>query len=114
VRQTDPSKIGCQAEAFDLSEPSVQVWELELIWTALDNGLLKISAHAAQAAIDESIPIQDIKRVIRDGRWVSKDLITGEGRQIGINFEGKVSGGRTIRAKVGWLATYWVVTVYTV
>jgi hypothetical protein len=110
---TDPRKVACLADAFDLTTTDVIHWELELVWTAVELKLVIVSPHARRAARDESIPDVAIWRVVRDGRPRSKDTTATGARQIGINFEGKIRGRRRIRVKVSWLVRYVIVTVHT-
>jgi hypothetical protein len=109
---TDPRDVTCVEEAFDLTTTDVVVWELELIRKAEELGLVIISPHAAQAAIDDSIPKAAIWRIVREGFPRSKDLSTQDDRQVGINFEGKRRGGRWFRAKVTWRVEYVIATVH--
>jgi hypothetical protein len=109
---TDPRAVSCLAEAFDLTTSEIVPWELGLIRIAVELKLVVFSKHAERAAGDESIPEAAVWRVIRDGRPRSKDVTTFGGRKIGINFEAKVRGGRSVRVKVSWLVRYVVVTVH--
>jgi hypothetical protein len=111
---SDPREVACLADAFDLTTTAVQQWELELIWMALDLGLITVTRHCDQAALDEAIPLDEMCRVIRRGVARSKDVGTSAGRHAGINFEGKISGGRRIRVKVSWWGGYVLVTVHAV
>jgi len=110
--RTDPRDVTCLEEAFDLTTPDIRQWELELIWAAVDLGLVEFPHHAARAAEDDAVPIKEILRVLRDGRARSKDVENMRKRQMGINFEGKIRGGRCIRAKVSWFRGYFIVTVH--
>ena len=109
---TDPRDVACLDDAFDLTTTTIVSWELELIWAAVDFGLITISRHADEAAIDDTVPTPAILRVILQGRPRSKDVGYVANRWIGINFEGKIRGGRWIRVKVSWLDEYIVVTVH--
>jgi hypothetical protein len=109
---TDPRDVTCLGDAFDLTTPEVLQWELELIWKAIDSAQIVLSEHAQRAATDDAIPRDAVWRVIRDGIRRSKDLDPAGHRKIGINFEGKVRGGRWIRLKVSWWRRYIVATVH--
>lgn len=109
---TDPRDVTRLAQAFDLTTAEIVQWELELIWRAEELDLLAVSAHARQAAKDDSVPMAAIRRVVRDGVPRSKDVTTEERRQIGVNFEGKRRGGGWLRAKVTWRDEYIVATVH--
>jgi hypothetical protein len=111
---TDPRDVRSIEEAFDIATPAVLQWELELIWGAVELGVLVLSPHAERAAEDDSIPLPAIRRVIRDGVARSKDILPGRHRHVGINFEGKKRGGGWIRVKVSWLVRYIVATVHAV
>jgi hypothetical protein len=108
----DPRAIRSLGDAFDLRDQTVHTWELELIWTAVEEGLVRFDEHAAQAAIDDFIPVSSIFRVIQVATRVSKDIDLESGRQLGINFEGKDSTGKWIRVKVSWFGGYVVATVH--
>jgi hypothetical protein len=110
---TDPRDVSCLEEAFDLTTPSILPWELELIWSAVALDVMILSNHAWRAAADESIPKAAVWRVVREGRPSSKDISSLGFRKVGINFEGKIRGGRRIRAKVSWQLRYVVATVHT-
>ena len=110
----DPAEVTSLEQAFDFSTDLPQGWELNLIWTALDRDLILVSPHADKEARAESIPIEAALTVIRHGLALGKDLTRLGGRQIGINFEGKIAGNRRIRIKVGWLDGYTVVTVHRI
>jgi hypothetical protein len=84
-----------------------------LIWRAVALELVEFGLHARRAAFDESIPRRGIERVIVDGTPRSKDLYRNGPRRVGINFEGKIPGGRLIRVKMSWLDGYVVATVHT-
>jgi hypothetical protein len=86
---TDPRDVTSLDEAFDLTTTEIQQWE------------------------DESIPLPAVRRVVRDGTPRSKDVTSGERRQVGVNFEGKRRGGGWLRAKVTWNRDYLVATVHT-
>lgn len=109
---TDPRDVTCVEEAFDVSTPAIQQWELELIWRAVDLRLVRLPSHADRAAKDESVPVPAIWRVIRDGIARTKDISTVDRRQIGINFEGKRRGCARIRVKVAWRDGYFVATIH--
>ena len=109
---TDPRDVTRIEDAFDITTTDVLPWELNLIWSSEELGLLALSAHAARAAKDDSIPSGAIRRVVREGIPRSKDVTTDENRQIGINFEGKRRGGGWLRAKVTWRDAYVVATVH--
>ena len=64
--------------------------------------------------MDEAIPAAELCRVIRRGTPRSKDVAVFSGRHVGINFEGKIAGGRRIRLKVSWWGGYVLVTVHAV
>ena len=108
----DPRHVRSLEDAFDLTTPKIQTWELHLIWRALLLGLLRLDRHAGRAARDESVPRAEIERVVLDATKLSKDLRSSE-RQPGINFEGRIAGGRRLRVKVSWFVGYVVVTVHT-
>jgi hypothetical protein len=110
---TDPREVTRLAQAFDLTTTEIVQWELELIWRAEELELLALSTHAAEAADDESIPRAAIRRIVRNGIPRSKDATTRDGRQIGINFEGKLRRTGWIRTKVTWRNEYIVATVHT-
>ena len=110
---TDPLDVTRLEEAFDLTTTDIMPWELHLIWKAAELGVLRISGHAERAAKEESIPIPVIHGVIRSGSPRSKDISTAEGRQRGINFEGKRRTRTWVRAKVTWDDDYVVATVHT-
>jgi len=109
---TNPRDVVCLADAFDLTTIAILQWELELIWAAVALGIAIISPHAREAAREDAIPIGAIWRVVREGVPRTKDVIPGDRRQIGINFEGKRRGGGWIRVKVSWLVRYVAVTVH--
>jgi hypothetical protein len=109
---TDPRDVKSLSDAFDLSTPDVLQWELDLIWTAEELGLIRLSPHARYEARYDSIPFAAIWRVIRDGFPRSKDVTRLDNRQLGINFEGRRRGGGWIRAKVTWELRYVVATVH--
>jgi hypothetical protein len=56
----DPRQVRSLDDAFDLSTPEVQLWELHLVWRALSLGLLRTrSSRAARitySAADAVIP----------------------------------------------------------
>jgi len=108
---TDPRDVASLDDAFDLTTTAILQWELELIWTAVGLGIMEISDHADQAAADDAVPSAAMFRVIRQGVPRSKD-VGGASRRIGINFEGKLRGGRRIRIKVSWQMRYVIVTVH--
>jgi hypothetical protein len=109
---TDPRDVASVADAFDLATTAIHTWELHLIWAAIDLGIMRISGHAHEAAMDESVPTPAVLRVILQGVPRSKDIGQAANRFIGINFEGRIRGGRSIRVKVSWLRGYVVVTVH--
>ncbi len=109
----DPRQVRSLEDAFDLTTPEVQLWELHLIWRALAEGLVRFDDHGDQARVDESIARVDVLRIVTGGIPRSKDIARSGRRQPGINFEGKVSGGRMVRVKVSWFLGYVVVTVHT-
>jgi hypothetical protein len=109
----DPRQVRSLDDAFDLTTPEIQLWELHLIWRAIDEGLVRFDDHGGQAALDDAMVLSDVLRVVVGGRARSKDIDRSGYRRPGINFEGKISGGRTIRAKVSWFMGYVVVTVHT-
>jgi hypothetical protein len=109
----DPRQVRSLHDAFDLSTPGIQLWELHLIWRAIEEGLLRFDRHAQGAAIDDAIPTREVERVIIHGRSRSKDIGGNSYRRVGINFEGRITGGQWIRVKVSWLRGYVVVTVHT-
>jgi hypothetical protein len=109
---TDPRGVRSLAEAFDITTASVLQWELELIWRAVELGVIVLSGHARQAAKDDSVPVPAIWRIVREGTARSKDIALGDVRHVGINFEGKKRGGGWVRVKVSWLLRYIVVTVH--
>jgi hypothetical protein len=109
----DPRQVRSLDDAFDLTTPEIQLWELHLIWRALAIGHVDFSPHARRAALDESIPRIGIERVITGGTPRSKDVRLDGPRRVGINFEGKIASGRQIRVKVSWLGGYVVATVHT-
>jgi hypothetical protein len=109
----DPRQVRSLEDAFDLTTPEIRLWELHLIWRAVDEGLVRFDDHGDQARIDESVVRSDVLRIIIGGTPRSKDLDRSAQRHPGINFEGKASGCRTIRAKVSWFLGYVVVTVHT-
>jgi len=108
----DPRKVRSLEDAFDLTTPDIQLWELHLIWRAVAEGLVRLDEHGDRAASDESITSSDISRVLVRGTPRSKDIGRHAHRRIGINFEGKVAGGRMMRVKVSWFAGYVIVTVH--
>jgi hypothetical protein len=110
---TDPRDVTRLDEAFDLTTTDIRQWELELIWSAEQLGILAVSRHAREAARDESIPPGAILRVVRDGVPRSKDIAQRSTRQIGINFEGKRRGSGRLRTKVSWSRRYVIATVHT-
>jgi hypothetical protein len=95
MRCTDPRDVTRLDEAFDLTTTDIRQWELELIWSAEQLGILAVSRHAREAARDESIPPGAILRVVRDGMPRSKDIAQRSTRQIGINFRGEAPRRRT-------------------
>ena len=111
---TDPRDVTHLEEAFDLGTPDIRQWELELIWAAVELKLMILSNHASRAAEEESVPEAAVWRVIREGSASSKDIDAPGRRKVGINFDGKIRGGRWIRAKVSWQVRYVVATVHTV
>jgi hypothetical protein len=110
----DPRQVRSLNDAFDLTTPEVHLWELHLIWRAISERLVRFDDHGDQARLDESIVRDDVLRVVIGGTPRSKDMDRSGHRQPGINFEGKVTGGRTVRVKVSWFLGYVVVTVHTV
>jgi hypothetical protein len=104
--------VSCLEEAFDITTTTVLQWELELVWRAVELRVVFISQHALRAAKDDSIPIPAIWRILRDGISRSKDIVPGDQRKIGINFEGKTRGGGWVRVKVSWLVGYVVATLH--
>ncbi len=66
--------------------------------------------------MDDDIDLEEVLRVIQrdNARW--KDLPTNpRDRAPGINFEGRIGDGRTIRVKVGpYAGRYRIVTVHAV
>lgn len=109
----DPRQVRSLDDAFDLTTAEIQLWELHLIWRAIAEGLVRFDDHGDQARLDESIVRSDVIRVVLGGTPRSKDTDCSARRQPGINFEGKVAGGRTVRVKVSWFLGYVVVTVHT-
>jgi hypothetical protein len=109
---TDPREVRSLEEAFDITTASILQWELELIWRAVELGVIILSRHARQAAKDDSVPVPAIWRIVREGIARSKDVALCDVRQVGINFEGKKRGGGWVRVKVSWLLRYIVVTVH--
>jgi hypothetical protein len=108
----DPRQVRSLADAFDLTTPEVQLRELHLIWRAVDERLLRFDRHAQGATVDDAIPTSEVERVVVNGTSRSKDSGESPGRRVGINFEGRIAGGRWIRVKVSWLGGYVVVTVH--
>lgn len=108
----DPRDVRCLAEAFDITTTDILQWELELVWRAVELGVIILSQHARQAAEDDSLPEAAIWRIVREGVARSKDVVPGDVRHVGINFEGKNRGGEWVRVKVSWLVRYVVVTVH--
>ena len=104
---TDPRDVRCLAEAFDIATIDILQWELDLVWRAVELGVDIVSQHAWQAAEDEFDP----HTVSYDRGTASKDIGSAN-RRIGINFEGKLRGGRWIRIKVSWQMRYVIVTVH--
>jgi hypothetical protein len=109
---TDPRDVTRLDEAFDLTTSDILQWELELIWTAEERGLLVLSDHAKRAAQDEAIPVVAVHRIVRSGIPRSKDVSRDSRRQVGINFEGKRRRGGWLQAKVTWHKRYLVATVH--
>jgi hypothetical protein len=99
-------------DAFDLTTPEIQLWELHLIWRAAEARLLRFDRHAQGATVDDAIPTSEVERVVVNGRARSKDIGGSPYRRVGINFEGRIAGGKWIRVKVSWLRGYVVVTVH--
>ena|ERR1700736_126715 len=108
---TDPRDVACLDDAFDLTTTAILQWELELIWAAVGLGIIEISDHADRAAADDAVPSAAMFRVVREGTPRSKDIGRAN-RRVGINFEGKLRGGRWIRIKVSWQMRYVIVTVH--
>jgi hypothetical protein len=100
-------------DAFSHAANEIQKREVDLIRKAAGEDLILMTWHAISAADDERIPQEDAWRVVRLGRAVSKDLDSDGPRQIGINFQGTISDGRTINVKVSWDDGYYVATVHT-
>jgi hypothetical protein len=109
---TDPRDVKCLEDAFDITTSSVLPWELELVWRAVELGVIILSQHARQAAEDDSVPEPAIWRIVREGVARSKDVLPGHVRHVGINFDGKKRGGDWVRVKVSWRVRYVVVTVH--
>jgi hypothetical protein len=101
-------------DAFDLWTSKVTRREVALIRIAAAEGLLEIRHHAHDAAEDESITIAAVVNVVRYGKPASKDVDAHGSRQVGINFEGKISAGHRIRVKVSWDRRHYTVTVHTI
>ncbi len=101
-------------DAFDLWTSKVTRREVALIRIAAAERLLEIRHHADDAAGDESIAIEAIVDVVRYGKPASKDVDAYGSRQVGINFEGKISAKRRIRVKVSWDRRHYTVTVHTI
>jgi hypothetical protein len=110
---TDPRDVVCLADAFDLTTTDILQWELELVWRAVELGVIELSQHAERAAADDTVPTAALFRVIRQGLPRSKDIGMTDDRRPGINFEGKLPGRRWIRIKVSWRMRYVIVTVHT-
>jgi len=53
-------------------------------------------------------------RAVRLGRAASKDVDLDGAREVGINFERRMSHGRWIRVKVSWERRHYTVTVHTI
>lgn len=99
-------------QAFDLNTVDVTPREIEMIREALQDGRLVLSPHAFKECINDSIPPQQALLVVWQGKPVKKDLVPGDQRKIGVNFEGKITGNRRICVKIGWVEDYVVTTVY--
>lgn len=104
-------------EAFDLTTDEIEQWELDQIQVALRMDAIQIDRHAQRAALDDGFDIDEIYTVILRGEPIDKDTSTDADRkrEPGINFEGEISGGRTIQLKVtydrGW---YRIATTYVI
>jgi hypothetical protein len=100
-------------EAFDLFTSGVQVWEVDLIRTALTEGLIEMTLHAVYAADDDGILPDEVWPIIKTGEPVSKDIDPHGPRKIGINFESPLEDGRRICVKVSWENRYYIATRYS-
>jgi hypothetical protein len=101
-------------EAFDFSVQYVTADEVNQIRFALQNETLIVTDHAASAAKDDAVTVEQIFYIIANGVPISKDLDNRQNRQSGVNFEGRAGGQRKVRVKVSWQKNYYVVTVHTI
>lgn len=88
--------------------------EVALIRVAEAEGLLEYPNHASAAAAEDGISREDVMRAVRLGRAASKDVDLDGAREVGINFERRMSHGRWIRVKVSWERRHYTVTVHTI
>jgi hypothetical protein len=100
-------------EAFGLWTRKVTKREVALIRVAADERLIRFTRHAWDAADDENISDEAIRRTIQRATTRSKDLGDCAGRLIGINFDANPCLERRIRAKVSWEVRYFIATVHT-
>lgn len=100
-------------EAFDLTTSEIVDSEVDTIREAVFKGKLRIDPHALDAALDDGLGLDDIKKVIMEGQLESKDLPGNpNSRKPGINFVGTLADSSRVNVKVSWLSGYNVVTVY--
>ena len=103
------------SEAFDFSTDGPLDWEIDLIKRAVKNGRYLLTPHAQSRIIERGISASQVRQVILDGQAVSKDCPGNPiNRAPGLNFEGTINDGRTIRVKVIWQGRYMVVTAHEV
>ena len=112
----DAPKDSAIDQGFDISTKRIQQWEVDAIRRAVKNDELEIRPHVINAFFDEDIPIDELPDIIRKGKPSSKDIEPKDprGRQLGINFEGKILDGRKVNVKVSYDGVYWAVTGYVV
>ena len=114
LTREDVLRIRSIEEAFDLSTTRVRKREVALIRVASREDLIELTVHAAEEADDEMIPHAAVWSVIEQTKLTSKDVDPSGERHIGVNFDGAIPDGRSIRAKITWDDGYLVVTVHTI
>jgi hypothetical protein len=101
-------------EAFDLTTTTIRRREVALIRVAEAEGLLEYPHHAGAAAAEEGITREEVMSAVRLGQAASKDVDPDGPREVGINFERRLSRGRHVRVKVSWDRRHYTVTVHTI
>ena len=92
---------------FDFTTEAVLDWEIDAIWSAVDQETLIFTRHAREELSLDALTLGDVLDVISFPDEITEDLPGGI-HAPGLNFDRQV-GRMRLRAKVGWRERYYVV-----